>query len=60
MILVVLLILLILVIYFYFTGIMGHLLHSIRVAGRMLIVLLVVAFVLGLIIYLVVKFGSTF
>lgn len=57
MIAVILFFLLLLVIYFYFTGTVGHLFHSIRVTGMMLLILLVVVLVLGLIAYSFIKFG---
>lgn len=57
---VILFLLLLLVIYFYFTGTVEHLFHSVRVTGRMLMILLVVVFVLGLLIYSFVKFGRIY
>lgn len=55
---VILFLLLLLVIYFYFTGTVEHLFHSIRVTGRMFMILLVVFLVLGLLAYSFIKFGT--
>lgn len=60
MVAVILFLLLVFVIYFYFTGTVGHLFHSVRVTGRMLLIVLVVVFVLSMMTYYLVKFGNNF
>lgn len=60
MVAVILFLLLVFVIYFYFTGTVEHLFHSIRVTGRMLLIVLVVVFVLSMMAYYLVKFGNNF
>lgn len=55
---IILLILLVLVLYIYANDTFAHLSHAIGVAGRMMLVILVVTLIVGLLVYSFVKFGA--